>query len=270
VKIYQTLFLALALNVVSVGLASSPIWADQLPPEKSPQSTPDQPDSGDVTWLEFKYSPESISGGNFTSNSLGVAKLRAETGMFDDRIRVGTYFQFSGNNGSATVGNVAVNNLNYSDLELYVKIPFSIVDARDQENPGHNPYGFNVTLGWKDTQLTGNANANVNGFIIPNSTFTFISGNGFGGGIGYDGRFSRVSINGLIAYYPSQNQSGVVVPAGFSSTYRDWVYRIYARTTLGPAQSGFGIGLGFDGESQQFSNATVTITGVTGGLDYHF
>jgi len=256
---YQTLFLALAIGV---GL-SSPTWAD---PSKT---EPNEADSGDNTWLEVKYSPEQINGGNF-STSLSELKLRAETGLFDDKMRAGVYFQFTPSEGSGSVGNVAVSDIKYSDFEIYGKVPFSAVNWNDEENSGHDPYGFNLTIAYKVSQLTGNANQAVNNVIIPNQAFTFVNGQGFGGGIGYDAKYDRVQIQGLIAYYPSMNQSNIITQQGFTSTYHDFVYRVNARTSLGPQGSGFGLSLGFDGESQQFQNVTLNYTGVTGGVDYHF
>ncbi|HEY4003276.1 MAG TPA: hypothetical protein VGO93_30690 [Candidatus Xenobia bacterium] len=281
-KHIKTLLFATSL---CVGLAVAPTWA--APSETGPGN--ENADAvTDNTWLELKYSPEQISGGGFSA-STSELKMRAETGLFDDKMRAGVYFQtnIGGNNGTLSVAGVnpltghaftafPLNDIRYNDVEVYMKLPFNLMSELQTENTGKgDPTGLNVTLGWKDTQITGNgpvinlATQTLN----PNAGITFVGGQGFGGGLGYDAKWQRFSVNALVAYYPSQNfnaGSSVVVPNGGSVTYRDWVYRIYARTVIGPDTSGLGVGLGFDGESLQFSNATLSATGVTGGIDYHF
>lgn len=257
-KTYQSLCIALAL---CAGL-SAPTWADGV-------TSPDTTDQNDVTWLEAKYSPTQISGGGLSS-SLSEVKLRAETGFWDDKMRAGVYFQFTPGNGTGNNNGVPVNNLHYDDFEIYAKLPFSLFD-QDVHN---NPYGANFNIAFKSTNLNGNSNALINGIVVPNTAFTFVNGTGFGFGLGYDQRWSRVTFSGLLQYYPSQNQNNLVTPIGTLSTYRDFVYRVNARTTLGPQNSdpgsGLGVSLGYDGESLQFSNATLTLSGVTFGVDYHF
>ena len=75
-------------------------------------------------------------------------------------------------------------------------------------------------------------------------------------------------VNALFAYYPHQNLSNAIIVQGASSQfYNDFVFRLGLRKQI---HEGFGLELGYNGESQQFQNASINYSGVSFGADLRF
>ncbi|MHB2016653.1 MAG: hypothetical protein ACYCW6_06865 [Candidatus Xenobia bacterium] len=219
--------------------------------------------------LSLEFSPVSISGDLNTTASFNTLIAQGEMDI-NHLAYAGVRVQWNdnSNNSTGTFLNVPTSNFGYSDFEIYGRIPFNIMSQGNNPPEQRDPSGPYLLVGWKETQLTGSQPLAVgNGFVGSNNS-TFINGNGFGGGVGYQNSWTdKWGFNALFAYYPHQTLSYALNTPGTSQYYNDFVYRLGIRTQV---HEGFGLELGYNGESQQFQNASINYSGISFGADLRF
>ena len=212
--------------------------------------------------IEFNYSPLNLTGGNGFNADLTMFNVQAE-GRIYRGLKLGCSYCWA-TAGSGSFNGLSQGNVNYYDVEAYIKVPMnlsSLSAAYDEGVVGKAENPFYFLIGWKNHQL------NSSGPPF-NTNFNWENGNGVGVGLGVDAMFEGIGVYGLFGYYPSMNASNVPnAVQGVSYTFRDMVYRAGLRFKL---RENIEAQVGYRGENHVYANTELHYSGVTGGIHFKF
>jgi hypothetical protein len=224
------------------------------------QAQPVSPEEPNVR-LEANYYLISISSNNglFDGNA-NTFRLKGEVVIYKG-IYAGAQYTY-GTSGKLRVAGVQYNEVLFSDVEAYARIPFNIssvadADMRGLPHPPLNPFYGKLVYKWSSLTTEGPA------------TINWDVGDGVGVGAGVDSDIgNNMALYADAAYFPRMTARNVPnATPGVDYYYRAWTYKAGLRYKV---RENFEAHLGYSGETHQFTNGANSYNGPVIGLGVKF